>query len=634
MRLHERRAHAPEGFTSKGPAPSDKVLSLRLALKQTDIKGLQDALYDVSTPGSAKYGQHLSKEEVHNFVAPTSETVNAVNAWLAKNGLTGTKMSPHSDWIGIQTTVEKANELFDAQFTTFTHDESGVDSINTLEYSIPGSLKEHINLVHPTTSFSRPLGPQTVSIPLSSIVPQGNVSALASCSIFTPSCLQSLYGIPATAATQKSNSIAVSGFLEQFANRADLESFLAANRKDMSSSTTFTLETLDSGHNNQTKSEAGSEADLDIQYTVGLATSVPTVFISVGEAFQDGRLDGFLDIVNHLLDKDIPNQVMTTSYGFDERDMSDELAHSLCNAYAQLGALGTTVLFSSGDGGVAGTRLKNCTQFVPTFPGTCPFVTTVGATAGTYETAAGLSAGGFSNIFSTPDYQIQAKATYLGALGSTYSGLFNSSGRGYPDVAAIGENVAIVTKGNGTTVDGTSCSTPIFASVVALLNDRLIAAGKPPLGFLNPLLYSAAGVAALNDITSGSNPGCGTTGFPADFGWDPVTGLGSPNFAKLLELVMHGSDTTDAHATTPSGNESLLSAGAAANTANMQDCFFERHKTALIISGAVAAGVLLLLLAAGIFAAVKWRQSGRRTYRPLNEPAPAGVMKNVVRFHD
>jgi tripeptidyl-peptidase-1 len=58
------------------------------------------------------------------------------------------------------------------------------------------------------------------------------------------------------------------------------------------------------------------------------------------------------------------------------------------------------------------------------------------------------------------------------------------------------------------TVSGTSASAPTFASIIALLNDELIAAGKPPLGFLNPLLYSAP--ETLTDITSGNNPGCNT----------------------------------------------------------------------------------------------------------------------------
>ncbi|KAI0040957.1 subtilisin-like protein, partial [Auriscalpium vulgare] len=251
----------------------------------------------------------------------------------------------------------------------------------------------------------------------------------------------------------------------------------------------------------------------------------------------DGDLEGFLDIVNYLLDKDTPNQVMTTSYGENESDMSVALADSLCNAYAQLGARGTSVLFASGDGGVSGSQSQSCTKFVPTFPSGCPFLTSVGATTGTSETAATLSAGGFSNIFGTPDYQTTAKAAYLKTLGTTNSGKYNSSGRGYPDVAAIGQSVGIVYQGSSTSVDGTSCASPILASVVALLNDRLIAAGKSPLGFLNPFLYSTTGAAALNDIKSGSNPGCSTNGFPAATGWDPVTGLGTPNFSKLLTAV-------------------------------------------------------------------------------------------------
>ncbi|KAI0738977.1 hypothetical protein C8Q80DRAFT_221384 [Daedaleopsis nitida] len=68
---------------------------------------------------------------------------------------------------------------------------------------------------------------------------------------------------------------------------------------------------------------------------------------------------------------------------------------------------------------------------------------------------------------------------------------------------------------------GTSTSAPAFASIIALLNDRLLSVGKSPLGFLNPLLYSL-GSDAFNDITTGSNPGCGTDGFQADVGWDPV----------------------------------------------------------------------------------------------------------------
>jgi tripeptidyl-peptidase-1 len=61
-------------------------------------------------------------------------------------------------------------------------------------------------------------------------------------------------------------------------------------------------------------------------------------------------------------------------------------------------------------------------------------------------------------------------------------------------------------------------------------------AGKGPIGFINPTIYEYPWV--LNDITKGSNRGCGTSGFTAVEGWDPVTGLGTPNFPKLLALYL------------------------------------------------------------------------------------------------
>ena len=100
-------------------------------------------------------------------------------------------------------------------------------------------------------------------------------------------------------------------------------------------------------------------------------------------------------------------------------------------------------------------------------------------------------------------------------------------------------NYQIVLDGAVEGVDGTSCAAPVCldlpyifpsvrlnlsqtaAGVISLLNDFRISNGKPPLGFLNPLLYTSASE-GFNEITSGSNPGCGTQGFEAMAGWNPV----------------------------------------------------------------------------------------------------------------
>lgn len=112
--------------------------------------------------------------------------------------------------------------------------------------------------------------------------------------------------------------------MDEFSSKSDLASFLKTFRPDIPTNTTFGLEGLDGGLD--TQSSPGIEADLDIQYTVGLATNVPTIFISVGDNFQDGALDGFLDIINFLLAQSNPPHVLTTSYGQNENSISQSLA--------------------------------------------------------------------------------------------------------------------------------------------------------------------------------------------------------------------------------------------------------------------------------------------------------------------
>lgn len=79
-------------------------------------------------------------------------------------------------------------------------------------------------------------------------------------------------------------------------------------------------------------------------------------------------------------------------------------------------------------------------------------------------------------------------------------------------------------------------SAPLFASVLNLINEKRLEAGKAPVGFVNPVLYANPQV--MNDITRGNNPGCGTAGFTAVQGWDPVTGLGTLNFPAMEKLFL------------------------------------------------------------------------------------------------
>lgn len=88
----------------------------------------------------------------------------------------------------------------------------------------------------------------------------------------------------------------------------------------------------------------------------------------------------------------------------------------------------------------------------------------------------------------------------------------------------------------GLGVEGTSCSSPICAGTLSLVNDARVTAGKKKLGFLNPFLYSNAD--AFDDVTTGTTQGCTGGKYTATKGWDPTTGLGTPNYKKLVAAAL------------------------------------------------------------------------------------------------
>lgn len=150
-----------------------------------------------------------------------------------------------------------------------------------------------------------------------------------------------------------------------------------------------------------------------------------------------------------------------------------------------------------------------------------------------------------SSYFSQHDPGYQSYNTTDGTVPDD-GGIYNRAGRGYPDVSANGLYGVVVVNGREGTSGGTSQSAPIFAALInRIINERIKAGKKGPLGFLNPTLYQNPGM--FNDITSGDQhlggqngdgqpSACGNNGFSAVEGWDPVTGLGTPNYPKMLSV--------------------------------------------------------------------------------------------------
>lgn len=133
--------------------------------------------------------------------------------------------------------------------------------------------------------------------------------------------MQILYNIPATLATQASNTLLVTGFGNEYAQEADLSNFLVQTRPDLPPNTTFGVVLRTGGKNPQNPALAGREANLDVQYSVGIASGVPTQFLAEG----DDGVAGFTDIATYVMSLSAPPSVVSTSYGFDERDLSSSI---------------------------------------------------------------------------------------------------------------------------------------------------------------------------------------------------------------------------------------------------------------------------------------------------------------------
>jgi tripeptidyl-peptidase-1 len=407
--------------------------------------------------------------------------------------------------------------------------------LRTLEYSLPDALQGHVKMVQPTTFFGLRAMRSTISkvrpIDKTNLVTEAGAVKGCSGGAVTPKCLANLYSF-SSATALSAGKMGIAGFLEQWPSKSDLSTFMENYATEGNSGETYTCTLINGGTCPSSGSGyPGIEANLDTQYARAITESIPNVYYSTGGSppivgggtNQNEPYLEFLDYLLALNDSDLP-QTISISYGDDEETVPLDYADTTCNLFSQLGARGVSVLVASGDSGVGTTCSINGTKtFTTSFPASCPWVTTVGGTSGNSPEAAWTDGGGgFSSVFGRPSYQDSAVTSWL-TNDNTHSGVskyFNSSGRAYPDVAAQATDFTIVASGEAEGVDGTSCATPTFASIIQLLNSGRVAAGKPGLGFLNPWLYSNA-TSALTDIITGSNTGC--SGVISNAGFEAVT---------------------------------------------------------------------------------------------------------------
>jgi len=283
-----------------------------------------------------------------------------------------------------------------------------------------------------------------------------------------------------------------------------------------------------------------TEVMLDIEMAGAVAPGA-----SIAVYFSNFTEQGWVDAISTAVHDDVNKpSVLSISWGFAEGQAiwSTQAIQAVNEAFQAAAAMGVTVCCAAGDDGSrdqVDDGLAHCD-----FPASSAFVLACGGTtlqssgnSITGETVwndgsnGGATGGGISDSIDLPSWQDNANVPPSVNPGGRI-------GRGVPDVAGNADpntGYQILADGQSGTVGGTSAVAPLWAGLIACINQQL----GTPVGFLNPLLYSQPlGDNVLNDITQGSNDITGQIGgYSAGPGWDACTGFGSPNGAALASAL-------------------------------------------------------------------------------------------------
>lgn len=538
-----------------------------VALRQKNINLLHDYIYNISDPYSPNYGKYLNNKQIDNIIGTSSIDKQSVISWLKSYGIKN--INEYSDALSCMGTYKDISKAFKVKFNIVHQTNNGITIYTSDIYKIPKKLRNIIDFVE---GLYPPRNGQLKNIRVS------NVSQVVDPGMVTREVLMRVYNIPKGLVNKNLTSIGPmeyqgqSGFSQKDLMKSQLLNGLVGNPVSKDN----IIGKID---------PEDVESALDIQFISQTAGNAELYF----ENF-DGWM--YTWAVNFYNRKRYP-QIVSLSWGWNMNDQCT-IDPKICNEmtskqyversdkeFMKLAAKGVTIVVASGDAGSPGRTNEMCDTTGnfpytnPVFPGSSEWVVSVGATylvesnnhhkyhtpmcknftkcangrteQGTnYKFTSWTSGSGFSLWTDTPKWQEKQVNDYLnsGVLFPDH-GYWNRKGRAYPDVAALGHNCYTNIYGSFTPVDGTSCAAPIFAAVLALLNNHQLERGKPVLGYVNPLLYKMweDSPMTFNDVLVG-NSSCTEMqccnhnfGFSATKGWDVVTGLGTPDVGKMMEWL-------------------------------------------------------------------------------------------------
>jgi kumamolisin len=505
---------------------------------RTGITAMKGALaadrLGATMPAERRYMTH---EEFTAAYGADAKDLATIEAFAKAHGLTVTEVSPAKRSVVLAGTVAAFSEAFKVSLATYEY-WGGIYRGRVGAVHVPAELAEIVQGVFGLDD--RPQAKPHFRLLKEAATGRTSDSRHSSRQLnnhsFTPTQLARLYDFP-SGVNGHGQCVAIielgGGYRPQ-----DLTAYFAHLGIAMPRIKTVAV---DGAHNHPTGNPSGPDGQVMLDIEIAGALAPAAQFLVY---FAPNTDRGFLDAIKAAIhDHQNRPSVISISWGGPEASWTVQALQTYDQAFQEAAALGITICCAAGDDG-SSDGISDGYAHVD-FPASSPYILGCGGThleasnaAISQEvvwnegTMAGATGGGISEFFTLPGFQ-----KLVSVPPSVNPG--GKQGRGVPDVAGDADPTTgylIRVDHREVVFGGTSAVAPLWTALIALINQQL----GHPVGYLNPLLYSGqiANSGAFHNITSGNNGA-----YQARRGWDPCTGLGTPNGTKLLQVLTSQSGT-------------------------------------------------------------------------------------------
>jgi hypothetical protein len=511
--IHRHLPAAALSLKPLGRLPATQRLNLIIGLPLRNQGALTNFLQQLYDPGSPQFHRYLTPGQFAQQFGPTEQDYQSVVAFAKANGFIVTGTHSNRTLVDVNGSVTDIERVFHVTMRTYRHPTEArtffaPDTDPSIDLAIPVlSIKGLDNY-----SLPHPMGHQVAA---SSVKNQETGSGPGG--YFIGSDYRHAYapGLTLTGTGQSVALFELDGYYY-----SDITNYEALAKLPDVTLTNVLIDGFDGS-----PGSGNTEVALDIEIAISMAPGLSSVLVYEG---MSSSVQDFDDVLNQIATDDLAEQI-SSSWGFTIDATSEQI-------FEQYAAQGQSFFESCGDIGAYPGDINT--------PADDPLVTSVGGTVLTTstngetwvsETTWQNGSGGISTVYAIPSWQ--QGVSMATNQGSTYS-------RNVPDVSMVASNCwAIANDGVGAINFGTSISAPMWAGFIALANQQAATNGRPPLGLINPLIYTIGTntnyTAAFHDITTGNDTNASSpTRFFAVPGYDLCTGWGTPTGTNLINALI------------------------------------------------------------------------------------------------